>query len=151
MPRRFASWPAVPLLAALAIVSSGSSAQAQTPLPHSLSLQLSSARAGARPVAVGFTLTYEMQCGYPGPGPVVLKLPASEHMPATIPAAAVLVDGKKAVSVHVESSSVTVALAPPPQVMCDVIGPGRLTIELTKTAALGNPARPGSYVVRASR
>ncbi len=96
-------------------------------------------------------LGYEMQCGYPGPGPVVLELPASEQVPARIPRASVLVDGKAAPSLSVSGHAVAVGLAPRPQIMCDVIGPGRLTIELTRAVGLGNPSRPGSYLLRAAR
>jgi len=124
---------------------------AQTPLPHTLSVALSSERPSAHPVAVSVQLGYEMQCGYPGPGPVVLTFPAAEHVPARISATSVLVDGKAAPSVAVAGTSVTVGLAPPPQIMCDVIGPGRLTIRLTRSAGLGNPARSGSYLLRATR
>jgi hypothetical protein len=35
--------------------------------------------------------------------------------------------------------------------MCDVIGPGTLTLVLTKAAGLGNPPKPASYAVRARK
>ena len=44
-----------------------------------------------------------------------------------------------------------VALPPRPEVMCDVIGPGRLTIAFSRAAGLGNPAAAGSYTVTARR
>jgi hypothetical protein len=92
-----------------------------------------------------------MQCGYPGPGPVVVRLPAAAHVPPTIPRAAVLVDGRPATGVQVGGRTVGVGLPPRPQVMCDVIGPGKLTIEFTPAAGLGNPARPGTYSITARR
>jgi hypothetical protein len=144
-------------LAALGLVAAQSSAvaqgsvAAQSPLAHTITITLSSIRAAARPVAATAVLGYEMQCGYPGPGPVVLELPAAEHVPASIRRSSVLVDGKAATSVRVSGHAVSVGLAPPPQIMCDVIGPGRLTIELTRAAGLGNPTRPGSYVLRVAR
>ena len=134
-----------------ALLVGAGSAAAQQPLPHSAAVQLSSARAGARPVALTLQLAYEMQCGYPGPGPLRLELPVSEHVPAVIAASAVLVDGKAAPAVRVAGDVVTVALPQQPRVMCDVIGPGRLTVELTRAAGLGNPARAGSYMVTATR
>jgi hypothetical protein len=92
-----------------------------------------------------------MQCGYPGPGPINVRFPVAEHVPRAVAATAVLVDGKPAVGVRVSGQTVSVALAPPPQVMCMVIAPGRLTIGFTRAAGLGNPSRPGSYTVAATR
>ena len=126
------------------------SAPAQT-APGSATAAPTSLRAGARPVALGLVLSYEMQCGYPGPGPVTVRFPAREHVPPAIPASSVLVAGKPAPGVSVSGRTVTVTLAPPPPVMCDVIGPGRLTIEFTRAAGLGNPAQPGTYRIAATR
>ncbi len=120
-------------------------------LPSSMSVALSTSRPGARPVAVMLTLRYEMQCGYPGPGPVVVRLPAREHIPAALPAGAVLVNGRAATAAVAAGSSLRVALPPRPQVMCDVIGPGRLTIAFGRRAGLGNPGVPGGYTVTARR
>ena len=107
--------------------------------------------AGVRPAALTLRLSYAMQCGYPGPGPVAVRLPAAERVPASIPRPAVLVDGKAPSAVRVAGHVVTVALPPRPQVMCDSIGPGTLTIAFTRAAGLGNPARAGSYTVEATR
>jgi hypothetical protein len=35
--------------------------------------------------------------------------------------------------------------------MCDVIGPGRLTILFTRAARFGNPARAGTYTIIVTR
>ena len=124
---------------------------AQTPPSETATVQVSPARVGARPVALTLTLGYEMQCGYPGPGPVVVQLPAAELVPARIARTAVLLDGKAAPGVQVAGHAISVALPPRPQVMCDVIGPGKLTITFTRAAGLGNPSRGGSYTVTATR
>ncbi len=58
-----------------------------------------------------------------------------------------IVDGHPAVSVALSGHTVTVGLAPAPRVMCDVIGPGRLTLLFSASAGLGNPSRAGSYIV----
>jgi hypothetical protein len=92
-----------------------------------------------------------MQCGYPGPGPVTVRFPAQEYLPQAISSAAVLVDGKPAAGVRVSGRTVVVGLAPPPQVMCTVIAPGRLAIDFTRAAGLGNPSRPGTYRLGVSR
>ena len=34
--------------------------------------------------------------------------------------------------------------------MCDVIGPGTVTVVFTRAARIGNPKAPGSYLVRGS-
>ena len=92
-----------------------------------------------------------MQCGYPGPGPVRVVRPAGERVPATIPGSAVLVNGKAAPAASVVGRAVGVTLPPSPRIMCDAIGPGRLTIVFTRAARLGNPLRAGSYVIVATR
>jgi hypothetical protein len=139
---------ALTLLPALALLAA---APAAAQPPQTASVSLSSARAGARPVAVTLVLGYDMQCGYPGPGPVLVAFPTAMQVPAQLPASAVLVDGHAAPGVLVSGRRVTVNLAPPPQIMCDVIGPGKLTLAFTRAAGIGNPRRPGTYTVAARR
>ena len=86
-----------------------------------------------------------MQCGYPGPGPVVVTFPAAERVPARIAASAVLVNGKAAPAASVSGARVRIALPAAPRIMCDEIGPGTLTVAFTRAANLGNPALRGSY------
>jgi hypothetical protein len=62
----------------------------------------------------------------------------------------VLVDARPAVAAAIAGHTLRIGLAPPPQVMCDEIGPGELTIELTRAAGLGNPAVAGTYAVTAT-
>lgn len=111
-------------------------------------ISLSSHHAGAAPVAVGLRLTYEMRCGWPGPGLVVV-FPAAEHLPATVPRSAVLVDGKPATGVARSGRQLSIAIAPPAGVQCDVIAPGTATVVFTRAAGLGNPSRPGTYSLSA--
>jgi hypothetical protein len=82
---------------------------------------------------------------------VNVRFPAAATVPASIARSAVLVDGKAAPSVSVAGHTVSVALPPRPQVMCDAIGPGKLTIAFTHAARLGNPTRAGTYAVTATR
>lgn len=138
-------------VAAITLGACGSAAALPGPLTSSAAVSLSSSAAGARPVSLTLTLSYEMQCGYPGPGPVVIDLPAQERVPAALSPLRVLVDGHPAQTVAISGHKVTVGLAAPPQVTCMVIGMGRLTILFTRTAGLGNPARAGSYTVAATR
>ena len=108
-------------------------------------------RSGARPVALTLVLTYEMQCGYPGPGPLTIDLPSEERVPGALVRSQVLVDGQPARSVSISGHAVTIGLAAPPRIMCMVIGMGRLTILLTRASGLGNPVRAGSYAITATR
>ena len=110
----------------------------------------SSTRAGATPIALTFRLQYEMQCGSPGRGPVTIVLPAPVTAPGKIARAAVLLDGKAPESVSVSGSRIVIGIPPRKGVMCDVIGPGTLTVVLEKQAGIGNPKSAGSYVFRVS-
>jgi len=114
-------------------------------------VSLSSHRPGAKPVVLTIVLRYEMQCGYPGPGPIGVTLPAQMRMPTRIPRTAVLVDGHIAPSVAVSGRTISIGLPRPPQIMCDEISDGELTIAFTRSAGLENPARAGSYTLTASR
>ena len=116
---------------------------------NGMTVTLSSHAASARGVRLTVVLRYEMQCGYPGEAPVVLTLPG--RVPAAVPAASVLVNRKPARKVAVRGHDVTVTMPPRPQILCDSIGPGRLTLVLTQAASLANPAAAGSYLVRARK
>ena len=124
---------------------------AQSPLATSLTVALSSSRAGAAPVAITLQFGYEMQCGYPGPGPVLVRFPPAERLPKAIPTGSVRVDGSSQPAARQTGSTVSITLPPAPAIMCDVIGPGRLTIAFSRAAGLGNPARAGAYPVSATR
>jgi hypothetical protein len=116
-----------------------------------MSVALSSAHAGARPVVVTLQLHYEMQCGWPGPGSLVFRFPAAA-LPARIPAGSVLVNGRHATATTSSATprEVSVALPARPQIMCDLIGPGTVTVVFTRAARVGNPKAAGSYLLRAT-
>jgi len=116
----------------------------------SIAVSLSTQHAGARPVAVRLRLRYEMQCSWPGPGSLVIRFPAGMRLPTGLPAGAVLVNGKGATATGPSGASrkITVGLPKRPQIMCDAIGPGTLTVAFTRGAKLGNPKAAGSYVLR---
>jgi hypothetical protein len=59
----------------------------------------------------------------------------------------VLVDGKAAVSVSLSGHTAKVGLAPPSRIMCDIIGPGTLTIQFARGGDIGSPPRAGPSVV----
>ncbi len=118
---------------------------------QSASVSLSSNRAGANNVAVTLHLTYEMQCGWPGPGPLVVTFPAAERLPASIPVSAVLLNGNPGPKVTRSGRSVSVTVPPRKGVTCMVIGPGKATIEFTHAAGLGNPRTRGVYPISVQR
>jgi hypothetical protein len=110
-----------------------------------MTLTASSHAAGARNVKLTVVLQYEMQCGYPGFTSAQLTLPGTVR--AQIARTAVLVNGKPARAVSVRGHVVSVGMPRKPQILCDVIGPGRLTVVLTARAGVANPAKAGAYRV----
>lgn len=118
---------------------------------QSASVSLSSNRAGAKNVAVTFRLAYEMQCGWPGPGPLVVTFPAAERLPPKIAPAHVLLTGRPAPSVTRSGRTVSVAVPARSGMTCMVIAPGKATIEFTHAAGLGNPRTRGVYPVSVQR
>ena len=87
-------------------------------------------------------LHYEMTCGQPGLGPVVIQLPARMDV---LPTLAARVNAKRA-KATVSGHKVAVSLPRPPAVTCMSIGMGTLTIDL---ASVRNPPAAGTYFVRA--
>jgi len=128
------------LLAVFALAAPAASALAPA---TSMSVSDSSVRAQARSVTLTLRLHYEMQCGRPGPGPLSITLPQA----FAVSQVRAQVDGKPA-GLSRFGHQMLVALPPLPPVMCDVIGPGVLTVKLS---SLGNPAHAGRYLILAAR
>ncbi len=136
-------------IAAVGLIAAAFAATAQAALPpQSASVAASTYKAGAR-TALTVQANYLMQCGSPGAGPVLLKLPAAMTIPSSLGPGSVLVDGSPAASVKLRGSSLTVGI---PQktggITCDVIGMGKLIIVIPRTAGLRNPAKNGIYAFR---
>ena len=119
------------------------------PLGAGLDVTASPATAGARNVKLIVAMRYPMQCGYPGAGPLVVTLPASEVVPVAFPSGSILLDGRPTPA-RVSGPRITLTIPPHDGVMCDVIGPGVLVVTFTPHAGIGNPAEPGRYHVTAS-
>jgi hypothetical protein len=130
----------VVLAAALAATGTAGAQQLQP----SATLTASTYKHAAKPVALTYKLSYEMQCGNPGEGPLTLNFPRQVAVPR-VSAANVLLDGKAAPAVTRNGSMLVVSFPPPPAIMCDVIGMGTLTVTITKAAGLANPKAPGLY------
>jgi hypothetical protein len=110
------------------------------------------ATVGAKPVALTVKVHYEMVCGQPGIGTAVVTLPAAAEVPGRIDDTAVLVNGKPAPSVSVAGHDVTITMPRRhPGVTCMVMGPGTLTLTLTRAAGLANPKSAGTYTIRVHR
>ena len=89
---------------------------------------------------VTLVLHYEMTCGQPGPGPLVVRLPARFRL-ANVRA---IVDGKQQ-SRAVNDSTVTIDLPRPPKVTCMSITEGKLAVRVT-----GVHAPRGLWTIRAT-
>ncbi|HET8895436.1 MAG TPA: hypothetical protein VFM96_15205 [Gaiellaceae bacterium] len=113
------------------------------------SIALSSYSAAAKPVAIVLKLQYEMQCGWPGPT-IAVTFPTAERM-ARVPRQAVLVNGQEPATAALSRRTVSLTIARPKGVMCDVIGPGTATVEFTRAAGIGNPRTRGVYPVTVQR
>lgn len=93
-------------------------------------------------------LRYEMVCGDPGRGQAIVTLPDAAFVPGRIDRAAVLVNGKPTSAVRVSGHDVSIAMPPRHKgISCMSIGPGTLTLELTRRAGLGNPKAAGMYTI----
>jgi hypothetical protein len=130
----------------VACLLSAGAAGAHAALPQpTASVSASSHEPGAE-TALTVVMSYEMQCGSPGAGPVLLTLPHGMSVPPSLGPSSVLVNGAPAVSVKVHGSLLTVGI---PQrtggIICDVIGPGKLTVVIPKTTGLRNPKTKGTY------
>ena len=106
---------------------------------------LSSAHAGARPVALVVSLRTELQCGKLRGSSLALTFPAAARLPRTIGASAIAVQGKQPSSVKLANRTLSITLSRPTGVMCNVIGPGTAKIVVSRAAQLGNPATAGAY------
>jgi hypothetical protein len=111
-----------------------------------LTIGLTSARPGTRPIALKLTFSTILQCGLPIGPPISVTFPAAERVPSKIAPRDVLVGGDAAESVSVSRHVVTIKVARP-EVICTVLGRGPVTIAFTRAANLGNPAHAGTYRV----
>jgi hypothetical protein len=136
-------------IAAAGVVACVLAAAAQAALPpQTASVSGSTYKPGAR-TALTVQMNYEMQCGNPGAGPVVVKLPTAMTIPSSLGPGSVLVNGAPAASVKLRGSTLTVGI---PQktggITCDVISVGKLVVVIPRRAGLRNPKANGIYTFR---
>jgi len=146
------AWGAAPPIVTGSSVPMTTAADAtSTPTPVSpetgASLVLSNSRAGVRPVALTLELRYEMQCGNPGTGSLLVDLPSQMQVPSRFPSGSARLDGKSVALTFAARSELRIPLPPRPGILCDLIGPGTLTLVVTKQAGIGNPTAAGTYPV----
>lgn len=133
------------------VLGTGVAAGQPARVQDSVAVTLSTTRAGARSVTVTVSLRTELQCGRLVGGSLVLGLPAEEQVPRTIAAAAVRVGRQASGAVSVRGHALTVTVPRATGVLCDVIGPGRVDVVLTRTANVGNPGRRARYAITVRR
>ena len=134
------------VVAAFAVVALLPAGAGVVPTPEPATAVAAPATAAAR-ASLTLKLHYEMQCGQPGRGTVVIAFPAAAHVPRTLEPRTVLVNGAAARKVQLAGRTVRVTLPPPPKVMCMVIGPGTLTISFARAFGFANPSKAGRYAI----
>jgi hypothetical protein len=128
-------------IAAAALAAAALAAPASATSGDSATATVSPDRAGHR-ATLTLKLRYEMTCGRPGPGPVIVHLPAKMGVPQRLVGG----NGTKQALATVSGHDVTVQLPKPSAVTCMSIGPGTLTLTFV---GVRNPATAGTYLVRA--
>lgn len=111
---------------------------------QSMTVAASPQAASAHPVRLAMTFHYQMQCGYPGSGPLVVTFPKALRLPKQLVAGAVRLAGIP-ITTTVNGRRVSMTIAPPTGVLCSMVGPSSLRLVFTRRAKLANPGRPGSY------
>lgn len=129
------------LPAAVPVAHAGSKPPTVAP---SMTVTASPHVAGAHAVRLTVNLRYEMQCDYPGAGPLVVTFPSALKPPEHFADGVVRLGGKP-VAATTRGRRVTVRVPPHRGVLCNLIGPGSVTLTFTRAARLANPRRPGSY------
>ncbi len=133
-------------LAILGAAALAGVAGAAPPAPLTAAARPAHAGAGRVQLTVKAHLD-ELQCGRVVRGPLLLGLPASARLPRKVAARAVTIGGVPAAGVRVTGHVLSLQPAPPKGVICDVIGPGDVTVVVRPAAAVGNPPRAGAYRV----
>jgi hypothetical protein len=130
------------LLAAVPLAGAGS--RQPHALVPSMAVIASPRAAGAHAIRLTATLRYEMQCDYPGAGPLVVTFPSALKLPQQFVGGTVRLGGE-AIAATVKGRRVTVMIPPHKGVLCDVMARGSVTLVFTRAAELTNPAQAGFY------
>jgi hypothetical protein len=117
--------------------------KAETP---TLTVKLSSSRAGAKDVTLTLSYMTALRCGHPSTG-VTVDLPAAAGVAAKIAGSAVHMNGRPVSAVVVRKHSLAVSPPRVSGVTCDSIVNGTVTLVLGAGAEIANPAHAGTYQV----
>lgn len=139
----------VTFLALLVAVSPAGAGSKALSADASMSVAAAPRTAEAHRVRLTLTMRYEMQCGYPGEGPLVVTFPRAVTLPKRFATGTVRL-GKTAIAAKRHGRKVTVTIPPPTGTLCGVLGPGSLVLRFTRAAKLVNPAHAGSYRFKAT-
>jgi len=138
--------PGLSISVAAALLASGAAATwAGTP---AATIAVSPATPGAR-ATVKLRVRHVFQCGQPRSATVSLTFPSAEHVPQSIPEAAVSLKAGRVKGVDVAGETVSVSVAPALTngVTCMSIVVGTLALTLDKEARLRNPNHAGTFAV----
>lgn len=107
---------------------------------------LSSSSPGAS--RVGLTIVLQdvtLQCGRPDIRSLTVVLPRAMRVPRSISVEAVRLSGRPVASVRTDGTTIQLSTSARPGITCDSLVLGSARLELTRAAALGNPANAGTY------
>ncbi|HZT17135.1 MAG TPA: hypothetical protein VFA19_14445 [Gaiellaceae bacterium] len=135
--------------AALALVGAAALAGGATAAaPPPLTATARPAHAGAARVQLTVKARLDdLQCGRVVRGPLLLGLPAAASVPRRVAPGAVTIGGAETAGVRVTGHVLALQPGPPKGVICDVIGPGEVTVVVRPSAGVRNPRSPGAYRV----
>ena len=129
------------LVGALALLAASAASAAPD-----VSLSLSDASAGARPVGITIVLHGELRCGRLDARSIKVALPRAMRVPHSIASSATRVGGRPAASVQTAGSTIVLSLWYPKHAMtCNSIRPGIVRLQLGRAAGIGNPLHAGTY------
>jgi hypothetical protein len=131
---------------ACAIAALLAAVAAEAAPPSGATAELSSAKAGARPVAVTLRFPAVLVCGRLK-GTVSVQFPRAAGVPRRIAAAGVRLAGEPAARVTVSRRSVAVTAAAAGGVTCHSIRLAEVVLTFARGAKLRNPAVPGRYSI----
>ena len=109
------------------------------------SAKLSSTKAGAHNVTLTIQFPALLRCGRPI-GTEVVTLPAAAPAPKAMALSAVRLNKLAPTSVVVKGHAITIALVPH-GILCDSISEGTATIVFSGAAGIGNPSKPGTFMI----
>jgi hypothetical protein len=122
------------------------SVPAEAVVPSQATAALSTAKAGARPVAVTLRFPALLVCGWLK-GTVSVTFPRAAGVPRRIAAPGVRLAGEPAAQVAVSGKSVAVTAAHAGGVTCHSMVLTDVLLTFTRAAQLRNPAVPGRYSI----